>query len=39
VVDAVQAGKDGAKGILEFIGMWKAEVEPVYNNSVIALKE
>ena len=38
VVDAVQAGKDGAKGILEFIGIWKAEVEPVYNDSVVAVK-
>ena len=38
VVDAVQAGKDGAKGILEFIGVWKAEVEPVYNDSVVAMK-
>jgi glutamate synthase (NADPH/NADH) small chain len=36
VVDAVQAGKDGAKGILEFIGIWQAEVEPVYNDSVIS---
>lgn len=38
VVDAVQAGKDGAKGILEFIGVWKAEVEPVYNDSVVVMK-
>jgi glutamate synthase (NADPH/NADH) small chain len=39
VVDAVQAGKDGARGILEFIGIWQAEVEPVYNDSVVAVKE
>ena len=35
-VDAVQAGKDGAKGILEFMGIWKVEVEPVFNDSTIA---
>ena len=39
VVDAVQAGKDGAKGILEFMGVWNSEVEPVYNDSVVAVKE
>jgi glutamate synthase (NADPH/NADH) small chain len=38
VVDAVQAGKDGAKGILEFMGVWNAEVEPVYNDSIVAVK-
>lgn len=38
VVDAVQAGKDGAKGILEFMGLWQTEVEPVYNDSVVAVK-
>ena len=36
VVDAVQAGKDGAKGILEFIGIWQAEVEPVYTASTVS---
>jgi len=39
VVDAVQAGKDGAKGILEFMGISKAEVEPNYNDSTVAMKE
>lgn len=39
VVDAVQAGKDGAKGILEFIGVWQAEVEPVYNDSIVPHQE
>jgi glutamate synthase (NADPH/NADH) small chain len=39
VVDAVQAGKDGAKGILEFLGIWKAEVEPVYNDSTVYVKK
>ncbi len=29
VVDAVQAGKDGAKGILEFLGIWNLAVEPL----------
>jgi glutamate synthase (NADPH/NADH) small chain len=38
VVDAVQAGKDGAKGILEFMGVWQAEVEPVYTDSTVAVK-
>lgn len=38
VVDAVQAGKDGAKGILEFLGFADAVVEPIYNNSIIAEK-
>jgi glutamate synthase (NADPH/NADH) small chain len=36
VVDAVQAGKDGARGILEFIGIWPAVVEPVYNASTVS---
>ncbi len=36
VVDAVQAGKDGAKEILEYIGIWKAEVEPAYTDSTVA---
>jgi glutamate synthase (NADPH/NADH) small chain len=36
VVDAVQAGKDGAKGILQLLGIWQAEVKPVYNDSVVA---
>jgi len=35
----VQAGKDGAKGILEFMGVWNLEVEPVYNDSTVAVKE
>lgn len=39
VVDAVQAGKDGAKGILEFLGLWKAEMEPVYNDSVVSVPQ
>jgi len=39
VVDAVQAGKDGAKGILAFLGVGKVEVEQVYNNSVVAIRE
>lgn len=38
VVDAVQAGKDGAKGILEFLGVWEAVVEPLYTNSTLAEK-
>ncbi len=38
VVDAVQAGKDGAKGILEFLGVWEAVVEPVYTDETVAVK-
>ena len=38
VVDAVQAGKDGAKGILEFLGVWEAVVEPVYKDETVAIK-
>jgi len=37
VVDAVQAGKDGAKGILEFLGIVDAVVEPVYNDETVAV--
>ena len=39
VVDAVQAGKDGAKGILEYLGIWNAAVEPVYNESTVVVQE
>jgi len=38
VVDAVQAGKDGARGILEFMGIWPAVVEPVYNASTVSVR-
>jgi len=38
VVDAVQAGKDGAKGILEFLGLVDAVVEPVYKDETVAVK-
>ena len=30
VVDAVQAGKDGAKGILAYLGLPADQVEPAY---------
>ncbi|MDB5250490.1 MAG: NAD(P)-dependent oxidoreductase [Segetibacter sp.] len=36
VVDAVQAGKDGATGILDFLGFGDAIVEHVYNSSSVA---
>ena len=39
VVDAVQAGKDGAKGILGVYGCLEAEVEPVYNDETVVVKE
>ena len=37
VVDAVQAGKDGAIGILEFLGVNADGVEPVYNQSTVSV--
>ncbi|TDH26413.1 NAD(P)-dependent oxidoreductase [Segetibacter sp. 3557_3] len=36
VVDAVQAGKDGARGILEFLGIPASNVEPTYNASTVS---
>ncbi|MGI8636479.1 MAG: FAD-dependent oxidoreductase, partial [Segetibacter sp.] len=38
VVDGVQAGKDGAKGILEFLGLADAAVEPAYKDETVAKK-
>ncbi len=37
VVDAVQAGKDAAKGILEYLGLSAEEVEPVYGKTTVAV--
>lgn len=38
VVDAVQAGKDGAKGILEFMGVLTVEKELEYKENGVAIK-
>jgi dihydropyrimidine dehydrogenase (NAD+) subunit PreT len=41
VVDAVQAGKDGAKGILEYLGVTTTSaysVEPAYSAETVAVK-
>lgn len=39
VVDAVQAGKDGARGILDFLGLPSASVAPAYNASTVAQED
>lgn len=36
VVDAVQAGKDAARGILEYLGFTEPVIEPVYNEMIVA---